>query len=386
MLIADSVRLIILPKSSKPEKNKKKNHKVSSSMQHLNMCTYLMIQMISLINANRAFASILFCPSATAKISVDCRSNPPVPAVPLFQVLHGAEMINKKNVNKVSSKSNDLFENYTCAQNVDNNQPHKRSTADCFCLPACIECSLLASVRVPESATFATSCIVPSNGGSAGVVGFVGQVSPSLVNQLPRHTLIVACPEENLHEGYPGMAFVSCIHLWFWGLYDPEMFLASKIRNLNRFWMSWPQMKGLNTDQAYRQPVPVRSVPGRCRPFVTRPSKLLPLIRGSVKFVCTKGDPADVRDKLTEVLRRNVHIAPLKFIIPARNTRLGPEKTTFSNLFSFQGFYLPDLLAIYAATEVEIKKSGMVKEFIKLPCKYDAGTTPTKKEDSETKG
>lgn len=60
--------------------------------------------------------------------------NPPAPAVPLFQVLHGAEMINKKNVNKVSGKSNDLFENYTCAQNVDNNQPHKRFTSDCFCL------------------------------------------------------------------------------------------------------------------------------------------------------------------------------------------------------------------------------------------------------------
>ena len=42
------------------------------------------------------------------------------------------------------------------------------------------------------------------------------------------------------------MVFVSCIHLWYSGLYDPEFQKIAKIRNLDRFGISWPQMKGKN--------------------------------------------------------------------------------------------------------------------------------------------
>jgi len=58
--------------------------------------------------------------------------------------------------------------------------------------------------------------------------------------------------------------------------------------------------------------------------------KLLPYIKGNVGFVFTKGDLAEVRDKLLEskvrAPARNGAIAPLTVIIPAQNTGLGPEK------------------------------------------------------------
>lgn len=56
---------------------------------------------------------------------------------------------------------------------------------DGICGSANFAAGLVASVPVPESATFAISCTVPSNGGTAGVVGFVGQAPSSLENLLP---------------------------------------------------------------------------------------------------------------------------------------------------------------------------------------------------------
>lgn len=53
-----------------------------------------------------------------------------------FHVVHGAEMINKKKVIKVSGKSNDLLKNYTCAQNVNNKKPTTARTYVKLRLPA----------------------------------------------------------------------------------------------------------------------------------------------------------------------------------------------------------------------------------------------------------
>lgn len=68
--------------------------------------------------------------------------------------------------------------------------------------------------------------------------------------------------------------------------------------------------------------------------------KILPHIKGNVGFVFTKGDLAEIRDKLTEnkvrAPARPGAIAPDEVIIPAQNTGLGPEKTNF-----FQALSIP---------------------------------------------
>lgn len=66
--------------------------------------------------------------------------------------------------------------------------------------------------------------------------------------------------------------------------------------------------------------------------------KLLP--HGNVGFVFTRSDLVEVRDKLLEnkvrAPARAGAIAPLSVIIPAQNTGLGPEKTSF-----FQALSIP---------------------------------------------
>jgi len=61
--------------------------------------------------------------------------------------------------------------------------------------------------------------------------------------------------------------------------------------------------------------------------------KILPFVRGNVGFVFTNGDLVEVRDKLLENKVRAPAkpgaLAPLDVIIPAQNTGLGPEKTSF---------------------------------------------------------
>jgi len=61
--------------------------------------------------------------------------------------------------------------------------------------------------------------------------------------------------------------------------------------------------------------------------------KILPFVRGNVGFVFTNGDLVDIRDKLLENKVRAPAkpgaMAPLDVIIPAQNTGLGPEKTSF---------------------------------------------------------
>jgi len=88
--------------------------------------------------------------------------------------------------------------------------------------------------------------------------------------------------------------------------------------------------------------------------------KLLPHIRGNVGFVFTKGDLAEVRDKIAEskvrAPARNGAIAPLAVIIPAQNTGLGPEKTSF-----FQALSIPTKISkgtIEIINDVPILKPG----------------------------
>jgi len=88
--------------------------------------------------------------------------------------------------------------------------------------------------------------------------------------------------------------------------------------------------------------------------------KLLPHIKGNVGFVFTKGDLAEVRDKLTEskvrAPARAGAIAPLLVTIPAQNTGLGPEKTSF-----FQALSIPTKISkgtIEIINDVPILKPG----------------------------
>lgn len=88
--------------------------------------------------------------------------------------------------------------------------------------------------------------------------------------------------------------------------------------------------------------------------------KLLPHIKGNVGFVFTKGDLNDIREKLTEskvrAPARAGAIAPLPVIIPAQNTGLGPEKTSF-----FQALSIPTKISkgtIEIINDVPILKPG----------------------------
>jgi len=88
--------------------------------------------------------------------------------------------------------------------------------------------------------------------------------------------------------------------------------------------------------------------------------KLLPHIKGNVGFVFTNGDLCAVRDKLLEskvrAPARNGAIAPLPVIIPAQNTGLGPEKTSF-----FQALSIPTKISkgtIEIINDVPILKPG----------------------------
>lgn len=88
--------------------------------------------------------------------------------------------------------------------------------------------------------------------------------------------------------------------------------------------------------------------------------KLLPHIKGNVGFVFTKGDLNEIREKLTDskvrAPARPGAIAPLHVIIPAQNTGLGPEKTSF-----FQALSIPTKISkgtIEIINDVPILKPG----------------------------
>jgi len=88
--------------------------------------------------------------------------------------------------------------------------------------------------------------------------------------------------------------------------------------------------------------------------------KLLSFVRGNVGFVFTKEDLNDIRDKLIEnkvrAPARAGAIAPCPVVIPAQNTGLGPEKTSF-----FQALSIPTKISkgtIEIINDVNILKEG----------------------------
>jgi large subunit ribosomal protein LP0 len=88
--------------------------------------------------------------------------------------------------------------------------------------------------------------------------------------------------------------------------------------------------------------------------------RLLPHIRGNIGFVFTSGDLIEVRDKLLEnkvaAPARAGAISPVDVIVPAQNTGLGPEKTSF-----FQALAIPTKISrgtIEIINDVKLLKPG----------------------------
>jgi len=88
--------------------------------------------------------------------------------------------------------------------------------------------------------------------------------------------------------------------------------------------------------------------------------KLLPHIVQNIGFVFTNEDLVDIRDKLLDNKKRAPArpgaIAPLPVVIPAQNTGLGPEKTSF-----FQALQIPTKISrgtIEIVNDVQLLKEG----------------------------
>jgi len=88
--------------------------------------------------------------------------------------------------------------------------------------------------------------------------------------------------------------------------------------------------------------------------------KLLPHIVQNIGFVFTNDDLVEIRDQLLENKKRAPArpgaIAPLPVVIPAQNTGLGPEKTSF-----FQALQIPTKIArgtIEIVNDVQLLKEG----------------------------
>lgn len=88
--------------------------------------------------------------------------------------------------------------------------------------------------------------------------------------------------------------------------------------------------------------------------------KLLPHIKENIGFVFTKGDLADVRDRIVgnkvAAPAKAGALAPVDVKVPPQNTGLGPEKTSF-----FQALQIPTKIAkgtIEILTEVHLIKKG----------------------------
>merc|ERR1711868_245985 len=88
--------------------------------------------------------------------------------------------------------------------------------------------------------------------------------------------------------------------------------------------------------------------------------KLLPNIRGNIGFVFTKEDLVEVRDMLlankVRAPAKAGALAPLDVVVPAQNTGLGPEKTSF-----FQALNIPTKITkgtIEIVADVKLIKEG----------------------------
>ena len=88
--------------------------------------------------------------------------------------------------------------------------------------------------------------------------------------------------------------------------------------------------------------------------------KLLPHIRGNIGFVFTKEDLVEIRDMLlankVRAPAKASALAPLDVMVPAQNTGLGPEKTSF-----FQALNIPTKITkgtIEIIQNVDLIKTG----------------------------
>jgi large subunit ribosomal protein LP0 len=88
--------------------------------------------------------------------------------------------------------------------------------------------------------------------------------------------------------------------------------------------------------------------------------KLLPHIKGNVGLVFTKEDMADVRNKIQDnkvaAPAKAGALAPCLVVVPAQNTGLGPEKTSF-----FQALQIPTKISkgsIEILNDVNLVKNG----------------------------
>jgi len=88
--------------------------------------------------------------------------------------------------------------------------------------------------------------------------------------------------------------------------------------------------------------------------------KLLPSIRGNVGFVFTKEDLCEVREKImnnkVKAPARAGALAPCDVGVPAQNTGLGPEKTSF-----FQALHIPTKISkgtIEIINDIHLIKAG----------------------------
>jgi ribosomal protein L10 len=103
------------------------------------------------------------------------------------------------------------------------------------------------------------------------------------------------------------------------------------------------------------------------RRFLSSPShRLLPYIRGNVGFVFTKEDLADIREALlknkVQAPARAGGIAPCDVVIPAQNTGLGPEKTSF-----FQALSIPTKIS-KGTIEIIVSFNSPSVPYLNLVC------------------
>ena len=89
--------------------------------------------------------------------------------------------------------------------------------------------------------------------------------------------------------------------------------------------------------------------------------KILPHIKGNVGFVFTKEDLVAIRDALLDnkvkAPARAGALAPLDVVVPAQNTGLGPEKTSF-----FQALNIPTKITKGTIEIIQVGQRNKTRE------------------------
>merc|ERR1711884_476178 len=122
--------------------------------------------------------------------------------------------------------------------------------------------------------------------------------------------------------------------------------------------------------------------------------KLLPHIRGNIGFVFTKEDLVEIRDMLlankVRAPAKAGALAPLDVMVPAQNTGMGPEKTSFFQALNIAAVSLAigyptaasvphsiinglkKCMAIAAVTEITFKEAEKMKAYLADPSAFAA--------------